>query len=268
MVATYRDAAAMWMQGYPWELLILGRTGDERGGSPPDQVNVMPPSITVGAHMLHAVGLGWAERLQGSGRIAMTYFGDGATSEGDFHEAMNFAAVYEVPTVFVCQNNGYAISMSTQRQTRSETIAAKAKAYGMPGVLVDGNDLFAMFAVTSDATARARAGEGPTLIEALTYRIGPHTTNDDPRRYRQPAEESEAAQRDPLERVRRFLEAENAWSEDWQDEIDEQCADELERAVKLAEGLAPPADGAIFDAMFEDLPVVLREQRSSMIGGA
>lgn len=268
MVATYRDGAAMWMQGYPWELLILGRTGDERGGSPPDQVNVMPPSITVGAHMLHAVGLGWAERLQGSDRIAMTYFGDGATSEGDFHEAMNFAAVYEVPTVFVCQNNGYAISMSTQRQTRSETIAAKAEAYGMPGVLVDGNDLFAMFAATSDATARARAGEGPTLIEALTYRIGPHTTNDDPRRYRAPAEESEAAQRDPLERVRRFLEAEQAWSQEWQDEIDEQCADELERAVELAEGLAPPADGAIFDAMFEDLPAVLREQRSSLIGGA
>lgn len=267
MVATYRDAAAMWMQGYPWELLILGRTGDERGGSPPDHVNVLPPSITVGAHMLHAVGLAWAERLAGSSRIAVTYFGDGATSEGDFHEAMNFAAVYQTPTVFVCQNNGYAISMSTQRQTRSETIAAKAAAYGMPGVLVDGNDLMAMYEVTSDAVSRARSGGGPTLIEAVTYRIGPHTTNDDPSRYRDATEESEAAERDPLERVRRYLDSEDAWSQEWQDDIERQSVDALERAVELAEGLAPPSEGAIFDATFEDLPAVLRDQRALLTGG-
>lgn len=267
MVATYRDAAAMWMQGYPWELLVLGRTGDERGGSPPDHVNVLPPSITVGAHMLHAVGLAWAERSQGSDRIAITYFGDGATSEGDFHEAMNFAAVYETATVFVCQNNGYAISMSTQRQTKSETIAAKAIAYGMPSVLVDGNDLLAMYAVTSEAAQRARTGGGPTLIEALTYRIGPHTTNDDPSRYRDSAEETDARERDPIERVRRYLADNGAWSQEWQDEIDGQAANELERAVELAEGLDPPALGAIFGAMFEDLPATLREQRSSLLGG-
>ncbi|HDH03522.1 MAG TPA: pyruvate dehydrogenase (acetyl-transferring) E1 component subunit alpha, partial [Actinobacteria bacterium] len=189
MVATYRDAAAMWMQGYPWTSLILWRSGDERGGRPPDDVRVLPPSITVGAHMLHAVGLAWAAKLQGSDTAAVTYFGDGATSEGDFHEAMNFASVYNTGTVFLCQNNGYAISMPTDRQSASETIAQKAAAYGMRGVLVDGNDLLAMYEATSVALARARDGLGPTLIEALTYRIGPHTTNDDPSRYRPRTEE-------------------------------------------------------------------------------
>ena len=137
VVATYRDAAAMWFHGYPWVNLILGRTGDERGGSPPEGVRVLPPSITVGAHMIHAVGLGWAALLRGEDSVALTYFGDGATSEGDFHEAMNFAGVYRTPTIFLCQNNGWAISLPTERQTASETIAQKATAYGMPGILVE-----------------------------------------------------------------------------------------------------------------------------------
>src|SRR6266542_5059097 len=149
MVATYRDAAGMAHHGYPRTLLLLGRMGDERGGSPPEGVNVLPPSITVGAHMLHAVGLAWAERLQGRDRIAMTYFGDGATSEGDFHEAMNFAGVFQAPVVFLCENNQYAISLRRDRQTASSTIAGKADGYGIPGVLVDGNDLFAVYSVTA-----------------------------------------------------------------------------------------------------------------------
>src|SRR5439155_8607884 len=171
MVATYRDAAAMWLHGYPWKLLLLGRMGDERGGSPPQDIPILPPSITVGAHMLHAVGLAWAGRLLGEDRIAITYFGDGATSEGDFHEAMNFAGVYRLPVVFLCQNNQYAISLRRDRQTASESIAIKGEGYGMPGVLVDGNDLLAMYRATSEAIGRAGAGGGPTLIEALTYRM-------------------------------------------------------------------------------------------------
>ena len=155
--------------------------------------------------MIHAVGLGWAERLLGSDRVAITYFGDGATSEGDFHEAMNFAAVFGTPTVFVCENNGWAISMPRSHQTSSETIAEKAGAYGMPGVLVDGNDLLAMVAVTREAVARARGGAGPTLIEALTYRMGPHTTTDDAARYRPGDDVEEWRTRDPIDRVRRYL---------------------------------------------------------------
>ena len=205
VVATYRDAALMWAQGYPWELLFAGRTGDERGGSPPEHVPVMPPSITVGGHMVHAVGLAWAEKLQGTDRIALTSFGDGATSEGDFHEAMNFAAVYEVGCIFLCQNNGWAISLPRERQTKSATIAEKAIAYGMPGIQVDGNDLFAVYEAVKEAADRARSGGGPTLIEAVTYRRGPHTTSDDPNRYRDPAEVEEWARRDPIERVRIYL---------------------------------------------------------------
>ncbi len=261
MVATYRDAAAMWMQGYPWELLLAGRTGDERGGSPPDYVNVLPPSITVGAHMLHAVGLAWAERLQGSDRIAITYFGDGATSEGDFHEALNFAGVYRTGSVFLCQNNHYAISTGVAAQTASETIAQKAGGYGIPGVRVDGNDLFAVYRATGTAVERARRGIGTTLIEAVTYRIGPHTTSDDPTLYRSGEEEEQWRHRDPIERVRRYLERAGAWDEEWQKHIEGEESVIVERAVELAESLRTPEADELFDSMFEEPTADLERQR-------
>lgn len=260
MVATYRDAAAMWMQGYPLELLFAGRTGDERGGSPPDHCPVLPPSITVGGHMVHAVGLAWASRLLDERRVAITYFGDGATSEGDFHEAMNFAAVFSVPCVFFCQNNGWAISLPRSEQTRSETIAQKAIGFGMPGVQVDGNDLFAVYQATSDALARARSGGGPTLIEAVTYRVGPHTTADDPGRYRDPVEADQWRRRDPLERVRIFLSEREEWTREWQDQIEEEAANEIDRAVGLAEGLPLPTSSEMFEGMFESMPSHLVNQ--------
>ena len=165
--------------------------------------------------MIHAVGLAWAEKLKGSERIALTSFGDGATSEGDFHEAMNFAAVFATPTVFFCQNNGYAISYPTSEQTKSETIAVKADAYGMPGIRVDGNDVVAVLVAVREAASRARSGEGPSLIEAVTYRQGPHTTADDPTRYRDSEESADWEKQDPLERVRILLERQGSWTEDW-----------------------------------------------------
>ena len=265
MVATYRDSAAMWFHGYTWELLLLSRMGDERGGRPAEGVNVLPPSITVGAHMLHAVGLAWGERLQGRDRIALTYFGDGATSEGDFHEAMNFAAVYQTGTVFVCENNQYAISMRRDRQTASSSIAIKAEGYGMPGVQVDGNDLFAVHAAAREAVERARAEDGPTLIECVTYRLGPHTTADDPRRYRDPEEEAAWRARDPVERVRRHLEAVGAWDEAWQRELEEDAAKAIERAVETAEALAAQPPTAPFEAMFEEMTPQLHEQQQMLL---
>jgi len=261
MVPTYRDAAAMWMHGYPWTHLLLTRMGDERGGSPPEGVPVLPPSITVGAHMLHAVGLAWATRLQGSDRVALTYFGDGATSEGDFHEAMNFAGVYRTGTVFVCQNNHYAISLSRDRQTASESIAGKADAYGVPGALVDGNDLMAMYRATRDAVARAREGGGATLIEALTYRLGPHTTSDDPSRYREAAEVDAWRARDPLDRVRKYLEKEGAWDEGWETTVATEAHDEIDRAVAEAEALPPLGPAELFGAMFAEMTPELAEQQ-------
>jgi len=265
MVATYRDAAAMWFHGYPWALLLLGRMGDERGGSPPEGVPILPPSITVGAHMLHAVGLAWAATLQAQDRLAITYFGDGATSEGDFHEAMNFAGVYRAPVVFLCENNLYAISLRRDRQTASETIATKAVGYGMPGVLVDGNDLFAVYRATAAAVSRARSGGGPTLIEALTYRLGPHTTADDPGRYRDPEEEAEWRSRDPLARIRRFLAQQGAWDDAWQQEIEREESSGIEAAVAAAEALPLQGPEEIFEAMFAEMTQQLREQQRELL---
>lgn len=264
LVATYRDAAAMWMQGYPLELLFAGRTGHEAGGRPPDHVNVMPPSITVGAHMVHAVGLSWAEKLRGSSRIAMTMFGDGATSEGDFHEAMNFAGVFGVGVVFVCQNNGWAISLPRSEQTASETIAEKAIAYGMPGIQVDGNDVFAVHEAAREAAGRARNGGGPTLIEAVTYRMGPHTTADDPGRYRDPADTEDWERRDPLERVRVYLSERDRWTEEWQTEVESRTFDEVERAISLAESLYDPDPSHVFGAVFESSTSTLDAQRREL----
>jgi pyruvate dehydrogenase E1 component alpha subunit len=267
VAATYRDAALNWKAGYPWRLLILGRIGDERGGQVPDDVNVLPPSITVGGHMIHAVGMAWAEKLKGSRRIALTSFGDGATSEGDFHEAMNFAAVYETPTVFLCQNNGFAISYPISEQTRSETIAEKADAYGMPGVRVDGNDVVAVMVAIQEAAERARSGKGPSLVEALTYRLGPHTTSDDPTRYRQQAELAEWEAKDPLERVRRLLERSGAWSPQWQQTLEREAAQRVEAAVEWAEATPPPTSEEMFARMFaEPTPPLLAQGREAADG--
>ncbi|MGH8943646.1 MAG: pyruvate dehydrogenase (acetyl-transferring) E1 component subunit alpha [Acidimicrobiia bacterium] len=251
VAATYRDAALMWRAGYPWSLLVAGRTGDERGGQAPDGVNVLPPSITVGGHMIHAVGLAWAEALRGSDRVALTSFGDGATSEGDFHEAMNFAAVFNTPTVFLCQNNGFAISYPRAEQTRSESIAMKAEGYGMPGFLVDGNDVAAVFEVVSEAVTRARNGEGPTLIEAVTYRLGPHTTADDPSRYRDEDDTVEWREKDPLERVRLLLERAGGWTPEWQAELETRASDVIEEAVAMAEALPQPTAEEMLLRMYE-----------------
>ena len=267
VAGTYRDAALNWRAGYPWELLILGRTGDERGGQVPEGINVLPPSITVGGHMIHAVGLAWAEQLQHTDRIALTSFGDGATSEGDFHEAMNFAAVYGTPTVFFCQNNGYAISYPTSEQTKSESIAIKASAYGMPGVQVDGNDVVAVLVAVREAAARARSGQGPTLIEALTYRMGPHTTADDPTRYRSGSEDDEWEEKDPLTRVRRLLEQQGEWSEDWESELEEQAALNIEKAVEWAEAVPEPTFEEMLNRMYAQPTGPLRRQLDEGVSG-
>ncbi len=260
VAGTYRDAALNWKAGYPWELLILGRTGDERGGEVPQGVNVLPPSITVGGHMIHAVGLAWAEHLKGSRRIALASFGDGATSEGDFHEAMNFAAVYETPTVFFCQNNGWAISYPVEEQTRSETIANKADAYGMPGARVDGNDVVAVLVAVREAAERARSGRGPSLVEAVTYRMGPHTTSDDPGRYRDDHQVAEWEARDPLERVRRLLERSGAWDSASQQSLEQEASQRIEAAVSWAEGVSPPTSEEMFRRMYAEPTDPLLEQ--------
>lgn len=267
LVATYRDAAAMWLHGYPMELLFAGRTGHEQGGSPPEGVNVMPPSITVGGHLVHAVGLAWAERFRGGGRIALTSFGDGATSEGDFHEAMNFAGAFTIGCVFLCQNNGWAISMATERQTAAGSIADKAVGYGIPGVQIDGNDVFAVYAATREAAQRARSGGGPTLIEAVTYRIGPHSSADDPNRYRSAELTESWRRRDPLDRLRRYLQAIGEWSPAWQATVERDATAEVDQAVAAAEALPALTPDELLGGVFAEPPPYLVEQLAWTQGG-
>ena len=266
VAGTYRDAALMWRAGYPWELLIAGRTGDERGGKAPDGVNVLPPSITVGGHMIHAVGLGWAERLQGSDRVALTSFGDGATSEGDFHEAMNFAAVFETPTIFFCQNNQFAISYPRAEQTRSTSIAAKADGYGMSGIEVDGNDVAAVLVAVREAVESARKGGGPALIEAVTYRLGPHTTADDPGRYRDEEEADRWREKDPLIRIRILLEKARGWTPEWQEELEQNASAVIEEAVARAEAYPQPTVDEMFARMYSEPTSPLRDQLGEASG--
>jgi pyruvate dehydrogenase E1 component alpha subunit len=264
VVGTYRDAGAMWFAGYPMVNLILGRTGDERGGQIPEGTNVLPPSITVGGHMIHAVGTSWADKLNGTGGVSLTLFGDGATSEGDFHEAMNFAGVYATPTIFFCQNNGWAISLPFDQQTAAESLVDKAVGYGMRGVRIDGNDLLAVVAATERAASEARAGNGPTFIEAMTYRVGPHTTADDPGRYRTENLTDEWRKKDPVDRVRVYLNRNEAWDEAWEAEVEVDAAERVEAAVAEAEALDPFVGDEIFDAMYAKMTPGLVEQRSML----
>lgn len=262
IVPAFRELAAMCAHGYPVEKFFLYWRGNEIGSCPPEDVNVLPPAVPVGSQMLHAVGISWAGKMRGEKQIALTYFGDGATSEGDFHEAMNFAGVYKTPTVFVCQNNQYAISTPRSKQTASNTIAQKALAYGFPGVLVDGNDLFAMYAVTKEAADRARKGDGPTLIEAYTYRLGDHTTSDDATKYRTQEEVDEWKTKDPFLRIQKYLSKKGLWDKKYEEKLQETL---LARVDKITENVEAEPDQTvddIFDYMYAEITPPLKEQKA------
>ncbi len=206
MLQTYRELGGLLVRGVPLQQFYLYWLGNEQGCAlDPEQYHVTPISLPIGSHLPHAVGLAFAERYQGRDRIAIVFVGDGGTSEGDFHESLNLAAVWNTGTIFFVQNNQYALSVPSNDQTATPTFAEKAAAYGFEGVRVDGNDVTAVFAATAAAAARARAGGGPTLIEGVTYRIGPHTTSDDPKRYRPPGEVEEWQRRDPIIRLQKLL---------------------------------------------------------------
>ncbi|MEO0512764.1 MAG: pyruvate dehydrogenase (acetyl-transferring) E1 component subunit alpha [Planctomycetota bacterium] len=264
IIPCYRENAAMFMHGLPMHYVLLHWMGDERGNQIPDGVNITPISIPIGTHMLHATGIGWAKKLQRSDAVVATYFGDGATSEGDFHEAMNFASVLACPIVFFCQNNQWAISVPREIQMASETVAQKAIAYGMPTVQVDGNDLFAVYKATKDAADRARRGGGPSFIEAVTYRLGDHTTADDARRYRDADEVEAWRSKDPLIRTRLYLEHRGAWDDKQQETLQDRAKKIVAEVVKTAEGIDQPATAEFFDQMFAELPPELARQRDTM----
>jgi pyruvate dehydrogenase E1 component alpha subunit len=261
----YRENAALWWHGLPMHYILLHWMGDERGNQIPEGVNMTPLSIPIGTQMLHATGIAWAYKLRKEPKVAITYFGDGATSEGDFHEAMNFASTLQVPCVFFCQNNHWAISVPREMQMNSETVAQKAIAYGMPTIQVDGNDLFAVYKATRDAIERARAGGGPSFIEAVTYRLADHTTADDARRYRDPNEVEAWVGKDPMIRLRKYLTAKGLWDDAKQAEQEEKAKVIVSEVVRTAEGIEKPTTDDIFDYTFaQPLPAELERQKTTM----
>ena len=265
LVTSYRETGAMWRHGVSLKSLALYWMGNEFGSHMPEHVRVLPMSIPVGSHPLHAVGLAYAGKYRRDNSLAITYFGDGATSEGDVHEAMNLAGVYRLPCIFFCQNNQYAISMPIHAQTASDTIAQKALAYGFPGIRVDGNDIFAVYTVVKEAAERARRGEGPCLIEAYTYRMGAHTTADDPTKYRDDAEVDEWRARDPLMRVQAYLRERDEWSEDWEHDLLETCTTEVEQAMTEAEAMPKPPPQDMFRYMYAEMTPALKEQEAALL---
>ncbi len=266
LVPTYRDGLATAVHGVPPENLALLLRGHPKGGMIPPDVNVIPQQIGIAEQVSHAMGIAWGMKLRHAGTATLVLFGDGATSEGAFHEGANFAGVFKAPLVLVCQNNGWAISVPRSRQTAAETIAQKATAYGMPGQLVDGNDVIAMYRATCAALERARSGEGPSLIEALTYRIGPHTTADDPTRYREAGELSEwQDKRDPLTRLRIYLEREGLWDGGKQTALEEETRARVALAVTTALDEPAPPPEAIFDQLYAERSPALEAQRAELL---
>lgn len=267
-VPAYRELAGFLFRGWTLESILIYWMGYEEGARPPEGVNDLPIAVPIASQLLHAAGIGMANNLQDDKNVVMTYFGDGASSEGDCHEALNFAAVYQAPVVFVCLNNQYAISVPLSKQMRNETIAQRAIAYGMPGIRVDGNDVLAVYAASKEAVERARKGEGPTLIEALTYRYTPHTTADDPSRYRSDEECRIWTAKEPLIRFEKYLRNKKVLNDAEIKALEEDIDNRINEAITNAEEMckqAPLSDPlAMFDHLYSNLPVHLIEQKEEL----
>lgn len=265
LAASYRELLTYIVHGVPVETLIALYRGDVPGPFP-EGVRALPVQIVIGAQMPQAAGLGLAVKLRGEAAAVVACCGDGATSEGDFHEGVNFAGAQGLPVVFFVQNNGWAISVPRRRQTASATIAQKGFAYGMPAALVDGNDALAVYEVCREALGRARRGEGPSLVEAATYRLGPHTTSDDPTRYRDASEVEAHEAQDPLPRLRRYLEQAGLYQDGLQEELEEEARAALGQAVAAAEAKAAVTPDEIFDLTWARETAGARLERERALG--
>ncbi|QLG49446.1 pyruvate dehydrogenase (acetyl-transferring) E1 component subunit alpha [Natrinema halophilum] len=262
----YREHGAIAARGLPWEYLLYWM-GHEDGNAALADVNVFPLNISIGGHLPHAVGWSWAAKLNEDERVAVVHFGDGSTSEGDFHEAMNIAGVFDTPTLFFCNNNQWAISVPRERQTASATIAQKARAYGFDGVQVDGMDPLATYVVTEAARENALEADGdrarPILIEAVQYRYGAHTTADDPSAYRDDTEVERWRQRDPIDRFEAYLRADGVLDDDRIDTIESEIDDTLTTLVDRAETI-DGEPGEMFEYTYAEPTPRLEDQRASL----
>jgi len=263
----FRDLGLYLSLGYPLSQYYLYWMGNEAGLRTPDNINLFSMAIPVASQLPHAVGAGLAANIQKKKIGVVCTFGDGATSEGDFHEALNFAGVFQTPNVFVCYNNQWAISTPRRRQTASKTIAQKAVAYGFPGMVVDGNDVLAMYAAVNEGLTRAREGRGPVLLEAYTYRMSHHTTADDAGRYRNEAELKEWEARDPLRRFQGYLKDKGLWNENIEKAVQEETTANVEKAVAEAESVPPPPPEDVFNFTFKQLTPQLQEQLDEVKAG-
>lgn len=266
-----RESAMMLVRGLPLSTYIaqiFGNSGDLlKGRMQPShmaarQVNQVSWSSCIGTQLPQAVGAAMAAKAKGDGQVVLGFIGDGGTSEADFHHAMTFASVYQAPCVLICQNNHFAISVRPWNQTASATYAIKGRAYGIRSVRVDGNDVLAMYHAVAQAAARARKGEGPTFIEAVTYRVGAHSTSDDPSRYRSQEEVDAWIARDPVAALRRHLVATDRMDDEREAALEDELNALIAAAIDEAEAHPPPARETIFDDVYAELPWHLREQRA------
>jgi pyruvate dehydrogenase E1 component alpha subunit len=270
----YREAGAALLRGIPLKALInqcFGNAEDlTKGRQMPchysfRKANYAPVSSPIATQVIQATGAAMAMKARKKDSLAISYFGDGATSANDFHAGLNFAGVFKSPVIFLCTNNQWAISLHVSRQTASESIAAKAVAYGMPGVRVDGNDILAVYQATQQAAERARNGDGPTLIEAVTYRMGPHSSSDDPTRYGADKEACDWKERDPIERLRAYLEAHLGWEAARSEKLWEEARTEVAKAFGECERVGVPPHNSLFEDVYATLPWHLQEQRSELM---
>ncbi len=271
---SYREQGAWFWRGYGIENFLNQLFGNQKDPTKGRQMpvhhsanwlNCVSISSPVGTQIPQAVGTGMAMKASGTDSVAMTFFGEGTSSTGEFHVGMNFAGVMKAPVIFVIRNNGWAISTSSEKQSAAKSFASKAVGYGMPGIRVDGNDILAVIQVANEAVERARAGLGPTLIECVTYRIEGHSSSDDPSVYRNPAEPSLWEPKDPLNRMRGYLKNQSIWSEGLEKEISDKYNDEITKYLAIAEAEPPPAVETLFDDVFQELPWHLKEQKEYLM---
>ena len=260
LVPAFRELTAWLYKGVSLEQIFLYWYGSEMGSKFPKHINMLPVSVPIASQLSHGAGLAMASKFKGEDAVAMAFVGDGGTSHGEFLEAMNFAAVFDAPLIVIIQNNQYAISVPRHAQTKTKTLAEKAVAYGIPGIQVDGNDIFAMYAATKEAVDRARRGEGPSLIEAVTYRLGPHTTSDDPTIYREDREVQEWALKDPIIRFKKYLMDKGLWSEEEDIQQNEEYEEFVNVTFKKVEGSGETPIEDIFYYQYETMTPNLTEQ--------
>ncbi|ADV66751.1 pyruvate dehydrogenase (acetyl-transferring) E1 component subunit alpha [Deinococcus maricopensis] len=260
LLPTYRDTGAALAYGLPVSTTVAYWRTSPHGWAMPEHLKVLPFYIPIATQYPHAVGCAVAEARQGTQNVAMAYIGDGGSSEGQFHEALNFAGALNAPCVFILQNNGWAISVPTRTQTRATNLSKRADGYGIPGVRVDGNDIIAVYHAASEAVARARRSEGPTLIETVTYRVKPHTVSDDPSRYRTEDLTREWEAKDPVVRLAAYLRAQKLWDDAHEDALQSEIVEEFEAAVREADTYPEPSPTEILDHVFAEPTPQLRAQ--------